>query len=263
MADPADSAIGCSAQGGDGVLQALRTRMFELSILIWSAPFGIAILTLFQVYRPAWLVRWALRQWSTGFIAAARWIVGVRYVVEGIEALPRGPVIFVCNHQSYWESIALTALIPDVNVVSKIEATRIPVFGWGLLHAPMIFVHRNRRGSNLRRVLREARASLAEGRSILIFPEGTRVKPGGRRAYQRGLEALCRDPAVAVIPVVHNAGLCWTKGFRTKRAGMVTLRFCPPFPAGRSAAAMLGELERFINVEKDRLLGATVPASAR
>ncbi|MBK0400868.1 1-acyl-sn-glycerol-3-phosphate acyltransferase [Limibaculum sp. M0105] len=235
---------------------AARTRLFEVAILLWSLPFGLVILTVFQLWRPPVVVRRALRLWSSGFIAAARWIVGVRYVVEGSENIPNVPAIFVCNHQSYWESIALTALIPDINVISKAEAQRIPVFGWGLKHAPMIFVHRERRGTNLRRVLREAKATLLEGRSVLIFPEGTRVQPGGRRTFQRGLEALYHSAGAPVVPIVHNAGLLWFDGFRTKKQGVVTLRYCSPIAPGRNPAVAMQELERFMNVEKDRLVAA-------
>jgi len=139
-------------------------------------------------------------------------------------------------------------------VISKAEATRIPVFGWGLRHAPMILVERARRGTNLHRVLRESAATLADGRSILIYPEGTRVPPGKRLPFQRGLEAICAACPVPVVPVVHNAGLFWTRGFQPKKAGVVTLKFFPPQPPDRPPKQRARELERFIVAEKDLLL---------
>ncbi len=247
-----DEAEGAASRAG--VAQWCRTRVFEVAILLWSLPFALAILTVFQVHRPPRLVRWALRRWSLGFVAAARVIVGVRYEIEGRENIPAGPAIYVCNHQSYWESIALTGLIPDVNVISKAESARIPVFGWGLSHAPMTFVHRDRPGTNIRRVIRESRKYLKEGRSALLFPEGTRVAPGGRKPYRRGLEALYRWTGASIVPVVHNAGLCWTKGFAVKHAGSVTLRFLPPIAPGAPPGTVARDLEALINVEKDRLL---------
>lgn len=233
----------------------MRTRLFELAILLWSVPFGLAILTVFQVWRPPWVVRWALRRWSAGFIGAARWIVGVEYRIEGHENVPRRPVIFVSNHQSYWESIAFTVFVPDLNVIAKAEAMDIPVFGWGLRHAPMIPVERDRRGTNLRRIIREARKGLAEGRSVLLFPEGTRVPPGRFRPYERGVEALYRTCRTDIVPVVHNAGLLWTGGFQPKRAGLVTLRFLPPIAPGRNPEAVAAEIEDLLNREKERLAG--------
>ena len=237
-----------------GIAAVLRTRAFEVVILLWSAPFGLLILTLFRVWRPPRLVRRALRLWSAGFIGAAWLIMGVRYRIEGLENVPDRPVIFVVNHQSYWESIALTALIPDLNIISKVEALEIPVFGWGLRHAPMTIVHRTRRGRNLRRMGREAAASLAEGRSIAIYPEGTRVAPGGRRRFHRGFVHLYQRCGAEIVPVVHNAGLCWPEGFQAKRPGLVTLRFCPPIPPGRDNEVVAGAVGRILNLEKDLLL---------
>ena len=240
--------------GGGFPLQLLRTRLFEMAILLWSLPFALAILTIFKVGRPPAAVRRALRLWSSGFIFAARHVVGVRYRFEGVENLPAGPVVFVSNHQSYWESIAFTAFVPDINVVSKAEAMKIPVFGWGLRHAPMTPVFRSRRGANLRRIVREAKISLAEGRSVLIFPEGTRVSPGFRRPHQRGLELLYSACAAPIVPVVHNAGLCWTAGFGVKRAGEVVMRFCPPIAPGQDPGRTARQTEALLNREKDALL---------
>lgn len=235
-------------------LQLLRTRLFELAIFFWSLPFGVAILTIFKIVRSPTLVRSALRLWSSGFILAAHHIVGVRYRLEGTEHLPAGPVVFVSNHQSYWESIAFTALVPHINVVTKAEAMDIPIFGWGLRHAPMTPVFRNRKGVNLRRIVREARSSVAAGRSILIFPEGTRVRPGGTRPHLRGFELLYAACAVPLVPVVHNAGLCWSAGFCLKRAGEIVVRFCPPIMPGQEARGVADQIESLLNREKDALL---------
>lgn len=236
-------------------LQFVRTRLFELAILLWSVPFGIAILTVFKIARPPSLVRRALRLWSSGFVLAARHILGVRHRIEGAEQVPAGPVLFVSNHQSYWESIAFTAFVPDINVVSKAEAMDIPVFGWGLRHAPMTPVFRTQRGANLRRILRETRRSVADGRSILFYPEGTRIGPGCVRPHLRGLEHLYSTCGVPLVPVTHNAGLFWSEGFRVKRSGRIVMRFHPPIPPGRDAAAVAREVESLLNREKAALVG--------
>ena len=250
------------AHAGPGIpFQLLRTRLFEFAILLWSLPFGIAILTVFKVAHPPGAVRWALRLWSSGFILAARHIVGVRYRFEGIENVPAGPVVFVSNHQSYWESIAFTAFVPNINVVTKAEAMEIPIFGWGLRHAPMTPVCRSRRGANLRRIVREAKMSLAQGRSVLIFPEGTRVSPGCRRPHLRGLELLYSACDAPIVPVVHNAGLCWSAGFAVKRAGEIVMRFCPPIAPRQDPARIAWNTEALLNREKDALLLRGRPGS--
>ena len=240
-----------------------RTRAFEIYVLLMSLPFGAAILTYFKITCPIPHVRAILFWWSTAFIYGAKWIMGVRWKLEGYEKRPRHPVIYCANHQSYWESIAMTHLIRDVNVVTKKDAMRIPVFGWGLRESPMIPVDRGIPGHNIRRMLREAKTSLEEGRSIFICPEGTRVDPGERRAFERGLEMLYRHCGVEVVPVVTNAGVFWPRGFQTKRRGTILLRFLTPIPPGKPGEIFAEEIETLLNTEKDRLPGVQAFAKAK
>ena len=253
---------GASTGAFRNALAFVRTRLFECFVLLWSLPFGVIILTYFQIYRPPRHVRIVLRAWSSGFIAGAWAILGVRFKLEGLENIPETPVIFACNHQSYWESIALTAFIPHVNVVAKRAAMRIPVFGWGLQHAPMIPVDRENLGANIWRLISQSRDSLAEGRSILIFPEGTRVKPGAHRRFERGLQFLYKNCDAPVVPIIHNAGLLWPPGFGLKRPGLVTMRFLPAIPAGENDKAFACRIETLLNTEKDALPGVAATAAA-
>lgn len=232
----------------------LRTRLFELYMLIVSVLIGVWILVYLRWTRKPREVRWVLRLWSSSFIYGARAIVGVKFRVEGLENIPKGPVIFVGNHQSYWESIAMTVFFPHINVVTKRAAMSIPVFGWGLLHAPMIPIYRDAPGQNLRRLLRDGSSSIAEGRSILIYPEGGRVAPRERRPFSRGLGPLYRRCGCAVVPFVTNAGLHWFAGFKIKRPGLITIRFLPAILAGQPANEFTADIEHLLNQEKDRLL---------
>jgi len=106
--------------------------------------------------------------------------------------------------------------------------------------------------------VRDAQASLAECRSILFFPEGTRVRPGARRRYQRGLGLIYAACDAEIVPVVHNAGLCWTEAFNSKHPGLITLRFLPPIPPGRDPETTAAEIEALLNREKEAL--AALPA---
>lgn len=243
------------------VVSGARTRVFELLVLLFSLIFGFAIMTYFKVVFRRREVRFTLWLWSTMFIWSARWILGVRWRIEAAENIPDHPVIFVSNHQSYWESIAMTSFIRDVNVVTKKATMSIPVFGWGLKHSPMIAVDKENPGANIRRMLREAKASIAQGRSILIFPEGTRINPHRTREHERGFEILYRTCGVEVVPVIVNAGEVWRRGFQTKHPGTITMRFMKPRPAGQPPQEFAREIEAFLNVEKERM-PSTAPGQA-
>jgi 1-acyl-sn-glycerol-3-phosphate acyltransferase len=231
----------------------VRTLLFEIYVLIVSVMLGGVILGYLRWTRNPKEVRWFLRFWSRSFIAGARYILGTRYRIVGAENIPDRPVIFVGNHQSYWESIAMTAFVPDINVVTKRAAMSIPVFGWGLRHAPMTPVDRDMPGKNIRRMAREIRKSVAEGRSMLIFPEGGRVDPGRVRRYERGIEMVYREGVAPIVPFVTNAGLFWPKGFAIKRPGEITVRFLPSIAEGKNPRKFARELEGLLNFEKERL----------
>jgi 1-acyl-sn-glycerol-3-phosphate acyltransferase len=237
-------------------LAFLRTRLFEVYILVMSLGVGLSIIIYYHWTRKPSQVRGLLRFWSRNFIYGARFILGVRWQLEGTENIPKDrPVMFVGNHQAYWESIAMTVFIPHVNVVTKRAAMSIPVFGWGLYHAPMIPVDRDSPGGNIRRMLREGKASIAKGRSLLIFPESGRVPVGERRPFSRGFEVLYRAAGADVVPFVTNAGLHWPAGFGTKRPGVITLRFLPQISAGKVPADFASEIEALLNAEKETLPG--------
>ena len=245
------------AGGLDIFVCTLRTRLFELYVLIVSLLMSVLILAYLRWTCWPRQVRFFLRLWSQAFIFGAKFIMGVGYRVEGLDNIPKHAVLFVGNHQSYWESIAMTAIVPHINVVTKREAMAIPVFGWGLLHAPMTPIDRDAPGQNIRRMVREGRTCMAEGRSMLIYPEGRRVAPGKRKKFSRGFETLYQACEVPVVPFVTDAGLHWPAGFSPKRPGVTTLRFLPPIPAGMDPCALSAKIERLLNDEKDKLLRET------
>jgi 1-acyl-sn-glycerol-3-phosphate acyltransferase len=201
------------------------------------------------------LVRRVLRFWSSGYIYGAKYILGVKYKLEGIENIPSGPVIYMGNHQTAWESIMMTVLVPHVNMVTKLAAMSFPVFGWGLKHAPMIAIDPDAPGQNLRHLLKQGKASIKEGRSIVIFPEGARVPIGETLPYARGYEILYKHCRVPVVPFVTDAGLHWPSGFSTKYPATITLRFLPPIEAGEKPEVFATELEATIRAETSKLMG--------
>ena len=235
-------------------LAFLRTRLFEVYILLMSLGVGLSILVYYRWTLKPHQVRGLLRFWSRNFIYGARIILGVRWKIEGQENIPERPVMFVGNHQAYWESIAMTVFVPHVNVVTKRAAMEIPVFGWGLYHAPMIPIDRDEPGKNIRRMLRDGKASIKSGRSLLIFPESGRVPVGERRPFSRGFEVLYRACGADVVPFVTNSGLHWPSGFQTKRPGTITLRFLPIISGGKPADAFASEIEELLNTEKEELV---------
>src|SRR3990170_5880832 len=117
-------------------------------------------------------------------------IVGTKFEVRGAEKLPKGACLVAAKHQSAWETFALIPLFRDPALLMKRELFRIPFHGWFSRKFEMIPVDRDKGPSALRRMLREARKRVADGREIVIFPEGTRRAPCAPPEYKTGVLLL-------------------------------------------------------------------------
>jgi 1-acyl-sn-glycerol-3-phosphate acyltransferase len=165
-------------------------------------------------------------------------------------------VLIASKHQSTWETLAYTILFPDAAIVLKRELLFIPIVGWAMARAGNIAVARGDGASALRGLVKQARAVIADGRSIVIFPEGTRVAPGDERPYQVGVAALYRQLGVPVVPVALNSGVFWGRRKFIKWPGLIRMQILPPIAPGLDREAFLNTLRRRIEDATKELLQA-------
>lgn len=172
---------------------------------------------------------------------------GVRIRVEGAHLLPRGgPALIAAKHQSALDTLVWLTLVPDACYVLKRELLWLPVWGWLAQKARMIPVDRKAGARAMRRMLQDAKVAAASGRQIVIFPEGTRTRPGERVPYQPGVVALAGALKLPVLPAATDSGRCWGKHEFRKRAGTVTIALLAPLPASMPRAELLRHVEQAI-----------------
>jgi len=189
----------------------------------------------------AYALGWArFHRWTT------RALLGIRTRVEG--APRREPALYAAKHQAMFETLELALMLNGPALVMKAELARIPVWGWAARRYGVIVVDRAGAGQAMRQMMREARAALDAGRSIVIFPEGTRVRPGERPPLRAGFAGLYRALGVPVVPVALDSGRVWPRT-GPKRAGTVTFRFAAPVPPGLPRA----EAEARVHAEMNAL----------
>ncbi len=228
--------------------QALGSLLFNAGFYLLSAILAIAGLPLLVL--PARLtVAWA-RLWVGLSLALLRATCGLTHVVHGRENLPAGPCIIASKHQSTWETLAFNLVFHDAAFVLKRDLFYIPVVGWMMRRAGNIGIDRTAGPSALRSILRDARAALAAGRPIVIFPEGTRTAPGAEAPYHPGVAALYTQLGVPVVPVALNSGLYWGRRTFLKKRGTIRVEILPPIAPG------LGRAE-FMRVLRERIETAT------
>ncbi len=195
-----------------------------------------------------------IRWWTSWILGGFRIIVGVNVVLKGRENLPEGPVLLASKHQAMWETMFLYRLTEDAAVVLKQELMSIPIFGWWNKKLKMIAIQREAHAAALKAMMRDAKAATDAGRSLIIFPEGTRAIPGETNEYKSGVFALYRAMKRPCVPIALNSGRCWPKSGIGFKPGTITVEILPPIEPGLDRDTFMTELETRIETATNRLL---------
>ena len=233
-------------------MQRVRSKLFDVFLALWTGLFTPALAVLWLCGSPERSVRLASRLWARGVLLGLNWLVGLTYAEQGQHNIPEEPCLIIANHQSTWETLAFLALFPDVAIVAKQELLTIPVFSWFLRKSPMILIDRESGSKAVRKMVDESRAALAGGRSVLIFPEGTRKGVSEPIAFKRGVELLYAKLDRVVLPVALNSGHFWGPDRPFKRSGIISVSYLDPIPPGLPGNEFTRRVEQLLEVERRR-----------
>lgn len=224
-------------------MSLVRSTLFAFAFYGWSV---FAVLLSFPV---SLLGTPAIRGWAHLWVKyhrwCARWLLGISTRPEGVP--PTGPALVAVKHQSMIETFEIILMLKEPAVVLKRELADIPLWGWVVRRYGVIPIDRSGGAAALRRMMRAAEAAIAEGRPIVIFPEGTRVPPGETPPLQSGFAGLYRALRLPVVPVAVDSGRLWPRHRFVKRAGIVTMRFMPALPPGLPRGEIEAAVHRDIN----------------
>ena len=198
---------------------------------------------------PESVMGWA-RFWARIQIQAVRLICGVRLEVIGWENLPPSPVLVASRHESTFDVLVWIALVPAACFVVKRELGRIPMFGRCIDATRMISVDRKAGGAAMRALLRGGDRAKAEGRHIVIFPEGTRVDPDEHPPLQPGVAALASRGDLPLVPVMTDSGRFWGRRSFRKLPGTILMRIQPPLVVRHGREAILDALQEAFDASK-------------
>lgn len=247
-----------------GPLQMVRSTIFNIAFYGWTIFLLFCFIPL--ILMPPQPMREGVRLWGVGTRFLLRVLLNIHIEERGRENIPPEPCIIACKHQSAWETSFACLIRPSVAVVLKAELGRLPLFGYYTRKTGMISVDRAKGASAMRKMLRMARAALAEGRSIFIFPEGTRTAVDSQQPYKTGVALLYQDLNAPILPVALNSGLVWPRNSYKKYPGTIIVEYLPPIPPGRDAKQVLVDLQTMIDGASDRLVAegrARYPNSGR
>ena len=202
-----------------------------------------------------------IRFWVRLSMATARLLLGIRWQAAGLENLPNQPVLVAGKHLSMLDVMLPFLIIDRPCFVLKKELLNLPIFGWYARKTGMIAIDREGAMASLKAMVAAAREAIASGRSIVIFPEGTRQSLNAPPDYKPGVAALYSQLKLDCVPLALDTGRVWPAHGMRRHSGMTTLRFLPAIPAGLKRHDFMAQLETAIETGTNNLLAQDQPTS--
>ena len=206
------------------------------------------------LFLPSKMLKYPAKIWIKVIFLLLDKICNIRHKIDGLENIPGHSVLVVSKHQSAFETFAFYYYLNDCFFVHKKELFIIPIFGQYLLKANMVAINRSGGTKTMRKMLEDVKVRLKEGKSIIIFPEGTRKEPGSNPDYKTGFIGIYKNTKKKILPVALNSGLCWSKKSWILKTGNITIKFLPIIEENLDKIEVLKKVQGSIETESNKLL---------
>ncbi|QHI95822.1 1-acyl-sn-glycerol-3-phosphate acyltransferase [Aristophania vespae] len=213
-------------------MNLLRGVIFNLYLFCLTLTMGLGALPIRLLNRKTIALRYA-KAWSRAVLWGLEHLCSITIEIRGKDHIPDGPVMIASQHQSFFDGFIWMNNVTLPAYIIKKELTLIPFVGPMLLLSGMIPVDRKGGSQALRDMMDNTATAQNQGRQIIIFPEGTRTKPGVKVPIQNGIVALARQSKGPIIPVVTNSGLFWPKSIWRKYSGTLIIAIGRPLPPAK------------------------------
>ena len=230
----------------------IRSALFWILFVPITTALGLFLILIF--FMPLSARIGVTKIWINSSLFALRCTCGLSYEIEGLENIPEQGFIVMSKHSSTWETIALQKFFRPMIWVVKRELTWIPVFGWALKVVDAIALNRGTGRKAIQQLIEESVTRMAQGRILMLFPEGTRVLPMQHKPFKIGGAIVSERTGYAVLPVAHNAGEYWPRHSWIKWPGRIRVVIGKPIsPEGKNAEEIIEEVGNWIRAECDRI----------
>jgi 1-acyl-sn-glycerol-3-phosphate acyltransferase len=222
-------------------------RTFAFNVAYWVLSILYASAAAFAALAPGrGATAWIIRRYVKRMVQAMRILAGITIQTRGKARLPTGAFILASKHQSWGDGFATYDQFDDLAFVTGDHLEKFPLLGTVLEKLGAIVVN-SCGGREARDSLKQRGADAhAEGRKILIYPEGHLAKVGEKYRYRSGVWHMYRDFDMPVVPLATNLGLFWPEEKYEKHPGTATLEFLDPIPTGLPKAEFMARLEAVI-----------------
>ena len=198
-----------------------RSFIFQIGMWVFTIPFTMLAILTFPLSA---ITRYKfISLWAKTILFWLKISCNISFKVNGLENIPNEAFMILSKHQSAWETLAFQKVFPPQVWVLKKELLWIPFFGWGLAMTSPIAINRKAGKRALEQMLKQGIDRINRGFCIVVFPEGTRIKPKEVGRYHIGGAWLATKAKINIVPVAHNAGYFWPKNSFIKKPGEITI----------------------------------------
>ncbi|MBZ8118293.1 1-acyl-sn-glycerol-3-phosphate acyltransferase [Roseovarius sp. LXJ103] len=191
----------------------------------------------------------AYTRWVTW---SAAWMVGLKTEVRGTP--PTGEVIVAAKHQSFLDIMLIFTALPSAKFIMKREILRTPVIGLYAMRLGCIAVDRGKRSQAIKKMVADVARGTAHPGQLIIYPQGTRIKPGVQAPYKVGTAVLYEELGQDCVPVATNVGVFWPRKGIIRRPGTAVVEFLPVIEAGLDKAVFMARLENEVESASNDLM---------
>ncbi|MEZ5751393.1 MAG: lysophospholipid acyltransferase family protein [Paracoccaceae bacterium] len=194
----------------------------------------------------------AIHAWTNWVRWTASWMIGLRSEVRG--PIPEGEVMIAAKHQSFFDIIMITSVLPRPKFIMKKQLTRTPIVGWSGKTIGCVPVDRGKRGAAIKAMVEQVRSGVQEAGQLVIFPQGTRVAPGVRMDYKVGVAVLYEELGSPVVPVACNVGVFWPRRRIYRAPGLAVIEFLPTIQPGLPKREFLDTVQQAVETRSNELM---------
>ena len=230
----------------------LKSLIFVL--YLYGSMVVVGILFLPALVLPRRFTLMAIALWARMARFGMKVFCGASTEVRGTENIPDTPVLVASKHQSMLDTILPFIYLKDPCIVLKKELMWYPIFGLYAAKAGMIPIDRSGSIRTLKTMAKRAKRAADAGRTLIIFPEGTRHLPGSNPVYKTGIALIYRELGVKCLPIALNTGLCWPSKGIQRYPGKMVVEFLPSIEPGLTSKVFMRTLQDKIETASDKLL---------
>lgn len=228
----------------------LRSQLADLIMYLLMAIMGI-------LFAPAAIYSrggayWAIKVYCRTVFWVLRILCGLKVEFRG--EVPQGEVIVASKHMSFLDVMMHAYALPRVKFVMKRQLRYAPILGLYGMRIGSAPVARGKKGSAVRKLVRDVESDKENAGQLVIYPQGTRVLPGSDKPYKVGAGVLYTRMGQDCVPAATNTGVFWARRSPYRYPGTAVVEYLPMIERGLKLDEFMKRLEDVVETRSNALM---------